>query len=148
MSNEVWSLPSSASKGPKVTSNLLAFWSDLFRRKLYPKGWCPTVRTSVTCVTNLNTQLLFYLSFSCAAEYGVIIVNPDTSPRGLDLPGDSDSYDFGVGAGFYLNATQKPWSGHYRMFSYVTSELRNLITTNFPVLDNKQSIMGHRYIYF
>ncbi|XP_056630694.1 S-formylglutathione hydrolase [Diorhabda sublineata] len=78
-----------------------------------------------------------------AAEYGVIIVNPDTSPRGLNLPGDSESWDFGVGAGFYINASQEPWKKNYRMFSYVTSELPQIINGNFPVAEGLQSIMGH-----
>lgn len=80
-----------------------------------------------------------------AAEHGVIIVNPDTSPRGVNIPGDSDCWDFGVAAGFYVDATEKPWSNHYRMFSYVTSELINIVNSNFPVIVGKQSIMGHRY---
>lgn len=79
-----------------------------------------------------------------AAEHGVIIVNPDTSPRGLNLPGDSDNWDFGVGAGFYVNATQSPWKDNYRMFSYVTNELINVVNANFNVIEGKQSIMGHR----
>ncbi|XP_050517365.1 S-formylglutathione hydrolase [Diabrotica virgifera virgifera] len=78
-----------------------------------------------------------------AAEYGIIIVNPDTSPRGLNLPGDSDSWDFGVAAGFYVDATQEPWKTNYRMFSYVTSELPKLVNENFPVAEGQQSIMGH-----
>ncbi|XP_019864886.1 S-formylglutathione hydrolase [Aethina tumida] len=78
-----------------------------------------------------------------AAEHGVIIVNPDTSPRGLNLPGDSDNWDFGVGAGFYVNATQSPWKNNYRMFSYVTNELINVVNANFNVIEGKQSIMGH-----
>lgn len=69
---------------------------------------------------------------------------PDTSPRGLNLLGEKDAWDFGEGAGFYVNATKEPWSKHYRMYSYVTSELINLITTNFPAIPGKQSIMGHR----
>lgn len=80
-----------------------------------------------------------------AAEKGVIIVNPDTSPRNLNIPGDSDSWDFGVGAGFYLNATQSPWKDNYKMFNYVTKELINLVNANFPVVEGTQSIMGHRY---
>ena len=55
-----------------------------------------------------------------AAELGIAIVTPDTSPRGLNYPGDSDSYDFGVGAGFYVDATETPWSNGYRMYSYIT----------------------------
>jgi len=77
-----------------------------------------------------------------AAEHGVILVNPDTSPRGLNLPGDSESWDFGVGAGFYINAEQKPWSDHYKMFNYVTIELMAVVKSNFKT-NNKQSIMGH-----
>lgn len=80
-----------------------------------------------------------------AAKYGIIIVNPDTSPRGLNIAGDSDSWDFGVAAGFYVNATQLPWKQNYRMFSYVTSELIDVVNQNFPVLEKQQSIMGHRY---
>lgn len=78
-----------------------------------------------------------------AAEHGVVIVNPDTSPRGLDIPGDKDTWDFGEGAGFYVDATQEPWSQNYKMFSYVTKELRDIINSNFNVLGTKQSIMGH-----
>lgn len=88
--------------------------------------------------------MFLHCFFRYAAEYGVIIVCPDTSPRGLNLPGDSDSWDFGVGASFYLNAVQDPWRKHYRMYSYITSELINVINSNFPVFENKQSIMGHR----
>ena len=58
-----------------------------------------------------------------AAELGLAIVCPDTSPRGTDLPGEHDSYDFGSGAGFYVNATEAPWNRHYRMYDYVTEEL-------------------------
>lgn len=77
-----------------------------------------------------------------AAELGIAIICPDTSPRGVNLPGDSDSYDFGVGAGFYVNATQAPWNSHYRMFDYITRELPELASKYFP-LDGKQSISGH-----
>lgn len=85
---------------------------------------------------------MFYNRY--AAEHEVIIVCPDTSPRGLNLPGEKDSWDFGEGAGFYVNATEKPWNNNYRMYSYVTSELINVINSNFPVIEGKQSIMGHR----
>lgn len=78
-----------------------------------------------------------------AAEEGVIIVCPDTSPRGLNIPGDSDAWDFGVGAGFYINATEEAWKKNYRMYSYVTSELMNVVNANFPTLEGKQSIFGH-----
>lgn len=78
-----------------------------------------------------------------AAELGLMLVAPDTSPRGVPLPGDSDSWDFGVGAGFYLDASQEPWSRHYRMCSYVTKELPALIEANFPVDAARTGIFGH-----
>jgi S-formylglutathione hydrolase len=78
-----------------------------------------------------------------AAEHGVILVMPDTSPRGAGLAGEDDSYDFGSGAGFYLNATQAPWSRHYRMYDYIVNELPALIAGNFPVDNARQSISGH-----
>ncbi len=77
-----------------------------------------------------------------AAELGIAIICPDTSPRGTDLPGEHDDYDFGSGAGFYLNATRPPWDGHYRMFDYVTEELPALIRQQLPINDC-QSISGH-----
>lgn len=77
-----------------------------------------------------------------AAELGIAIVCPDTSPRGTDLPGEHESYDFGSGAGFYLNATQSPWDQYYRMYDYVVDELPALIRQYFPVTD-QCSISGH-----
>jgi S-formylglutathione hydrolase len=78
-----------------------------------------------------------------AAELGIMLVAPDTSPRGIKLPGDSDSWDFGVAAGFYLDATVEPWSRHYRMYTYVTQELRNLIESQFPADSGRTGIFGH-----
>lgn len=78
-----------------------------------------------------------------AAELGLMLVAPDTSPRGVPLPGDSESWDFGVAAGFYVDATQAPWSSHYRMYSYVTEELPALIGAQFPADTTRQSIFGH-----
>ena len=78
-----------------------------------------------------------------AAEHGVVIVAPDTSPRGDTVPDDPEgAWDFGLGAGFYLDAVQAPWSTHYQMYSYITEELPALITENLPVTD-QCSIMGH-----
>ncbi|GAA5129208.1 S-formylglutathione hydrolase [Alloalcanivorax gelatiniphagus] len=77
-----------------------------------------------------------------AAELGLAFVCPDTSPRGTDLPGEHDSYDFGSGAGFYLNAEQAPWNKHYRMYDYVTEELTALVHEHFP-LNGRQAISGH-----
>ncbi len=78
-----------------------------------------------------------------AAEQGVAIIAPDTSPRGLGYEGEDDSYDFGTGAGFYLDATEAPWSTGYRMYSYVSQELPALINENFPVDASKAGIFGH-----
>ena len=78
-----------------------------------------------------------------AAELGIMLVAPDTSPRGVKLPGDSDSWDFGVGAGFYVDATVEPWSRHYRMYSYVTQELRTLVEAQFPADSARTGIFGH-----
>lgn len=78
-----------------------------------------------------------------AAELGLIIVAPDTSPRGESVPDDpAGAYDFGLGAGFYVNATREPWARHYRMYDYVTQELPLLIESNFPVSE-KRGIAGH-----
>ncbi|NVN10983.1 S-formylglutathione hydrolase [Nguyenibacter vanlangensis] len=76
-----------------------------------------------------------------AAEHGVILVAPDTSPRGETVANDP-AYDLGQGAGFYVNATQDPWSAHYRMYDYIVDELPRLITANFPATDAR-SIFGH-----
>ena len=68
-----------------------------------------------------------------AAEHGIALVMPDTSPRGDAVHDDAERYDLGKGAGFYVNATQAPWTPHYRMFDYVTRELPDLIEANLPV---------------
>lgn len=78
-----------------------------------------------------------------AARHGLILVFPDTSPRGTDLPGEHDAYDFGSGAGFYLDATVAPWSTHYRMYTYVTEELPEVLAAHFPVDLKRQGIFGH-----
>jgi S-formylglutathione hydrolase len=78
-----------------------------------------------------------------AAELGLMLVAPDTSPRGVPVPGDSDSWDFGVGAGFYLDATEEPWARHYRMYSYVTRELPGLVEAHFSADANRRGIFGH-----
>jgi S-formylglutathione hydrolase len=79
-----------------------------------------------------------------AAELGLLLIVPDTSPRGDGVPGDpAGSYDFGLGAGFYVDATQEPWSRNYRMASYVERELPELIRSELPADLGRQSIMGH-----
>lgn len=79
-----------------------------------------------------------------AAELGLAIVAPDTSPRGDGVPDDSEgAWDFGLGAGFYVNATQAPWSEHYHMYDYVVDELPNVVNQELPVATERTSIMGH-----
>ena len=81
-------------------------------------------------------------AYAAAADTGCIIVAPDTSPRGDDIP-DEESWDFGKGAGFYVDATEDPWKKNYQMYSYITEELTALIAANFPVDTERQGIMGH-----
>ena len=76
------------------------------------------------------------------AELGLILVAPDTSPRGPDVP-DDDAYDLGQGAGFYVDATAAPWAANYRMYSYIAAELPALIAAEFPADLGRQGIMGH-----
>ncbi|MFL5293042.1 MAG: S-formylglutathione hydrolase [Myxococcales bacterium] len=78
-----------------------------------------------------------------AAELGLAIVVPDTSPRGVRNPGDDANYDFGLGAGFYVDATEMPWASNYRMYSYVTAELPRLVEEQFPVDAARVGIFGH-----
>ncbi len=87
-----------------------------------------------------------FVTKACALEHaarlGLMLVAPDTSPR-VELPGDRDSWDFGIAAGFYLDATQSPWSRHYRMYSYVVEELPGVIAANFRADPARSGIMGH-----
>ncbi|MFC7519022.1 S-formylglutathione hydrolase [Herbaspirillum sp. GCM10030257] len=93
--------------------------------------------TDETFMTKAGAQRL-------ASCLGLMLVSPDTSPPKLGLPGEADDWDFGYGAGFYVDAVQPPWSNHYRMFSYVTDELTATVSTLFPNVDRtRQSIMGH-----
>ncbi|MBP2549472.1 S-formylglutathione hydrolase [Neorhizobium galegae] len=78
-----------------------------------------------------------------AARLGLIVVCPDTSPRGDDVADEATNWQMGKGAGFYLDATEKPWSDHYRMYSYVTEELPALIAENFRADMDRQGIFGH-----
>ncbi|MDZ7958483.1 MAG: S-formylglutathione hydrolase [Aulosira sp. DedQUE10] len=78
-----------------------------------------------------------------AADYGLMLVVPDTSPRKTGISGEDEDWDFGTGAGFYVDATTEPWRSHYQMYSYVVQELPALITANFPTQSEKQGIFGH-----
>jgi S-formylglutathione hydrolase len=78
-----------------------------------------------------------------ASELGLMLVAPDTSPRGANIPGEGDAWDFGLGAGFYVDATQEPWRKHYRMYQYVTQELPAVIATQFNADPSRKGIFGH-----
>lgn len=78
-----------------------------------------------------------------AAQHGLALVAPDTSPRGAGVPGETDAWDFGVGAGFYVDATEAPWSAHYRMYSYVADELRRTVSAELPIDGARLGIFGH-----
>ena len=80
---------------------------------------------------------------AACAQHRLIFVAPDTSPRGESVPDDPEAYDFGQGAGFYVDATQDPWAANYRMWSYVTRELPELLFAHFPADPTRQGIMGH-----
>lgn len=96
--------------------------------------------SGLTCTQeNVTTKAGFQ---RVASELGLMIVCPDTSPRGEGVA-DDDAYDMGQGAGFYVNATNEPWATHFQMYSYVTQELPSLIAQAFPADVNRQGIMGH-----
>lgn len=78
-----------------------------------------------------------------AAEHGLMLVAPDTSPRKTGIPGEEETWDLGSGAGFYVDATEEPWCAHYRMYSYVVNELPQVVAANFEVKGDRQSIFGH-----
>ena len=78
-----------------------------------------------------------------AGDLGIALIVPDTSPRGVNIPGEDESIDVGSGAGFYVNATRAPWAAHYRMYDYVATELVNVVNSNLPVDPERKSISGH-----
>src|SRR5688500_11240841 len=105
---------------------------------------CPVVwyLSGLTC-THANVTEKGEYRAACA-ELGLVFVAPDTSPRGEGVPDDpAGAYDFGLGAGFYVDATQKPFAKNYRMWSYITEELPALVATEFPVDLQRQGITGH-----
>jgi len=78
-----------------------------------------------------------------AAELGIALIIPDTSPRGVNIPGEDAQMDIGTGAGFYVNATEEPWAAHYKMYDYVRDELVSLVDANLPIDPARKSISGH-----
>jgi len=133
-------------------------WQDVYRHRSQVLGCEMTVGVYLPpqAETGARLPVLYWLSgLTCteqnfitkagaqryAAEHGVIVVAPDTSPRG-DEVADADGYDLGKGAGFYVNATQEPWSKHYRMYDYIVQELPAWVEANFPASDAR-AISGH-----
>ncbi|OVE81023.1 S-formylglutathione hydrolase [bacterium K02(2017)] len=145
----------------KLTKKNKSFsgWTEFYE---HPSECCPeTMRFSIyrpPQAENQDVPILYWLSgLTCseenvmaksgiqeqAAKHGIMIVAPDTSPRGANIEGEDDAWDFGSGAGFYLNATEPKWSKHYNMYDYVLKELPEIINQNFPVQNNNKSISGH-----
>lgn len=99
-----------------------------------------TFLSGLTCThENFTTKACAY---EHAAREGLAIIAPDTSPRGDNIA-DDDAYDFGQGAGFYINATQKPWADHFQMEDYIVDELSRLVCDKFPLQENNQGVCGH-----
>ncbi len=123
------------------TGTSMAF--SVFQPPAAKDGPCPVVYflAGLTCTQDTFVQKAG--AQRLAAELGLILVAPDTSPRGAAIPGEDTDWDFGTGAGFYLDATQVPWSKNYRMGSYVNEELPALVEKNFPVRPGVQGVMGH-----
>lgn len=127
----------SAATGTEMTFSV--FVPDHARDARMPVLW---YLSGLTC-THANVTEKGEFRAACA-EHGIIFVAPDTSPRGEGVPDDADSaYDFGLGAGFYVNATQEPWAAHYRMRDYIEKELPEVIAASFPADMVRQGITGH-----
>jgi len=107
------------------------------------QGPVPAVMYLAGLTCNEETFMVKAGAQRVAAELGLALIAPDTSPRGANVPGEADSWDFGVGAGFYLDASQAPWSRHYRMESYLTKELLPLLTNSLPLDAERIGIFGH-----
>ena len=104
---------------------------------------CPALYYLAGLTCTEETFMIKAAAQRLAARAGLILIAPDTSPRGAGLEGETDNWDFGVGAGFYLDATEDPWKRHYRMYSYIVDELYELVTNAFALRDGAVGIMGH-----
>ncbi|MBB6244815.1 S-formylglutathione hydrolase [Rhodanobacter sp. MP1X3] len=107
------------------------------------QGPCPVLYYLAGLTCTEETATIKAGAQRLAAELGLILVMPDTSPRGTHIEGATGDWEFGEGAGFYVDATQAPWSAHFRMYSYIVDELPALIAKNFPVDAARSSIFGH-----
>lgn len=104
---------------------------------------CPAIvyLAGLTCTE--ETFMIKAGAQAIAAREGIILIAPDTSPRNANIPGDNDNWDFGVAAGFYLDAAQTPWNKHYRMHSYIIAELLPMLLASLPTDKSRVGIMGH-----
>ena len=107
------------------------------------KGPVPAVMYLAGLTCNEETFMVKVGAQRLAAELGLALIAPDTSPRGANVAGEADSWDFGVGAGFYLDATEAPWARHWRMESYLLKELRPLLGAQLPIDTQRLGIFGH-----
>jgi len=114
------------------------FLPKLQNNKTFPIIW---YLSGLTCSHSNVTEKGEYRKK--ASELGVAIICPDTSPRGEDVPDEKDNWQFGSGAGFYLDATEEPYTKNYNMYSYISNELPEIVMNHFPVNENQQGIMGH-----
>jgi S-formylglutathione hydrolase len=117
---------------------------SVFRPKQEQHSSVPllTWLSGLTCTE--DTFMFKAGALKMASDLGIMILAPDTSPRGDNVPDDENgAYDFGLGAGFYVNATKSPWQTHYNMYDYVTKELPGIITSNFNVDKSRFGIFGH-----
>lgn len=106
-------------------------------------GKCPALLYLAGLTCTEETFMVKAGAQQQAAELGLALIAPDTSPRGAGLPGEADAWDFGVGAGFYLDATQAPWAAHWRMESYLLDELLPLAGSALPIDGARLGIFGH-----
>ncbi|GAB7358484.1 hypothetical protein MBLNU230_g2548t1 [Neophaeotheca triangularis] len=147
----------------ETTATIASFGGKLLKLAHQSKSTNTQMKLNLWLPPNASTSspvpILFYLAgLTCtgdncaekgffqarAAHHNIAVVYPDTSPRGLNIAGEDDSYDFGSGAGFYVDATRDPWSKGYKMYSYITKELPEALTSSFKELDGKRmSITGH-----
>ena len=134
---------SSATKTPMRFSVFLPSKLNLDSSALSSVEKAPTLfyLSGLTCTDENFCQKAH--AFEKAEDLGLILVASDTSPRGANVEGEDDSYDLGSGAGFYLDATKEPYKQNYQMYSYITSELLALVTSSFPVDQDKLGIFGH-----
>lgn len=125
----------------KTTKCAMKF--GVFTPSMPTKTKCPVIvwLSGLTCT---HENFIFKTNMQeLAVKYGFIVVNPDTSPRGLSYPGEEDDYDFGTGASYYVDALQFPWKDGYQMYSYISQEFIQLIESDFSIDNKRMAIMGH-----